>query len=666
MTLLEATAGQELARELDARRSELAGALTDLHYERRPALVERYGAIGRERCLQDAAYHLSYLAEALAAGAPDLFADYVAWAKVMLEGRGIPASDLLFNLETLRDVLRRELPAGQADLAAGYVDEGLARLPELPFEPPSVLPEEDDGPLGRLATDYLQALLRGERHVASRLVLEAVGMGVGVKDVYLHVFQRSQHEVGRLWQMNRLSVAQEHYCTAATQLIMSQLYPHIFSPRRNGRVLVAACVEGDLHEIGVRMISDFFAAEGWETFYLGANTPTASLVQILRDRRADVLAVSATMVFHLRAVSNLIAAVRASDVGERVRILVGGYPFNIVSDLWRLVGADAVARNAEESVAVAERLVREREMSLSALSQIGDEQPAAGFEDVALRLGDEEERDNRHYDELSRLNNDLATTQRELAKSNVELGVLNRQKNEFLGVASHDLRNPLEVILTYSQFLLDEAAESLRPEHLEFVRTIRSSSEFMLRLVEDLLDVTRIESGTLELDLAAVDLCEMVERNVALNRVLAAKKGTRIELRCDVPDMAPLVLDEAKIEQVLNNLIGNAVKYSPPGSTVEVRIEDGPEAAVISVRDQGEGLTPEEVAKLFRPFQRGRARSTAGEKSTGLGLAIVKRIVEGHRGEVRVESAEAAAGGGAIFSVFLPKAATPVLAEAGR
>lgn len=361
--ILETTAGQELARELDARRAGLASALTDLHYERRPELAERYGPVGRERCLQDAAYHLSYLAEALAAGAPDLFADYVAWAKVMLEGRGIPASDLSFNLETLRDMLRRELPAERADLAAGYVEMGLERLPQLPSEPPPVAPPPANGGglLGRLATDYLQALLRGERHVASRLVLDAVESGIGVKDVYLHVFQHTQHEIGRLWQMNRLSVAQEHYCTAATQLIMSQLYPYIFSTRRNGRVLVATCVAGDLHEIGVRMVSDFFEIEGWDTFYLGANTPSASLIQTLRDREADVLAVSATMAFHLRALTGLIAAVRASDVGERVRILVGGYPFNIVSDLWRLVGADAVARNAEESVAVAQRLLRTRE-----------------------------------------------------------------------------------------------------------------------------------------------------------------------------------------------------------------------------------------------------------------------------------------------------------------
>lgn len=259
--------------------------------------------------------------------------------------------------------------------------------------------------------------------------------------------------------------------------------------------------------------------------------------------------------------------------------------------------------------------------------------------------------DDRLYDDLSRLNNDLATTQRELAKSNVELDRLNVQKNEFLGIAAHDLRNPLQVILTYSQFLLDEAHD-LDPEHREFVRTIRSSSDFMLRLVDDLLDVARIEAGKLELGLEPVDLGALVERNVALNRVLAESKGTRIELVRE-GEPGEMVLDGPKIEQVLNNLIGNAVKFSPPGSTVEVRLAAGQDGISISIRDQGEGIKPEDLETLFRPFQKGRNQSTAGEKSTGLGLAIVKRIVEGHRGEIRVESAP---GEGTVFHIHLPKA----------
>ena len=269
--------------------------------------------------------------------------------------------------------------------------------------------------------------------------------------------------------------------------------------------------------------------------------------------------------------------------------------------------------------------------------------------EATLRLRARADHDDRLYDDLSRLNNDLATAQRELAKSNAELDRLNIQKNELLGIAAHDLRNPLQVILTYSHFLLEEASD-LAPEHREFVRTIRSSSRFMLRLVDDLLDVARIEAGTLDLDLAPVDLDALVEHNVALNRVLAEPKGIRIELRRE-GRLPELVLDAAKIEQVLNNLIGNAVKFSPPGSTVEVRLAAGEDGVTLSVRDQGDGIKPEELESLFRPFQKGRNRSTAGEKSTGLGLAIVKRIVEGHRGEIRVESAP---GEGSVFHVRLP------------
>ena len=107
-----------------------------------------------------------------------------------------------------------------------------------------------------------------------------------MRDVYLHVFQRSQYEIGRLWQSNQISVAQEHLCTAATQLIMSQLYPFIFGTERRNRRVVAACVGGDLHEIGIRMVADFFEMDGWDTFYLGANVPITDIVQTVIDRRA--------------------------------------------------------------------------------------------------------------------------------------------------------------------------------------------------------------------------------------------------------------------------------------------------------------------------------------------------------------------------------------------
>lgn len=343
-----------ISRAIDDRRNTLAQMITERQFRAYPELEKRYGAIGKEKCLQDAEFHLSYLSEAIAAELPALFADYIGWAKVMLAGRGVPADDLAANLEFIREALHESLPEEMAGPACDYLRSGLEQLPDLPSDLP---PAPDNSPLAQLADNYLQALLRGERNVASRLILDVVKNGTDVKAIYLDVFQRTQHEIGRLWQMNRLSVAQEHYCTAATQLIISQLYPYIFSSGSNGRTMVAACVGGDLHEIGVRMIADFFEMEGWNTFYVGANTPTPSLVQMVNEEKADLLALSATMTFHVRRVAEVIQTVRASEQGKRIKILVGGYPFNLAPDLWRQIGADACAPDALQAVTIGDDLV---------------------------------------------------------------------------------------------------------------------------------------------------------------------------------------------------------------------------------------------------------------------------------------------------------------------
>lgn len=652
-----ASLNTETSRAIDAQRGSLAEEMTARQYQLQPELALRYGEAGRAKCLQDAHFHLAYLAEAIAAGSPALFADYVAWAKVMLESRGIPPADLAVNLGVLRDVLGRELPGETAALAAGFVAAGLERLPELPSDLPSLLPDSE--PLGGLARRYLDSLLAGDRRTASRLVLDAVEGGVDVRDIYLHVFQPAQREVGRLWQVNRLSVAQEHFCTAATQLIMSQLHPRIFAAERNGHGAVVTCVSGDLHEIGVRMVSDFLEMEGWDTFYLGANTPAPAILKALEDRRAGVLAVSATLTSHVRAVADLIAAVRSSPVGERVRILVGGYPFNVEPDLWRQIGADAVAGNAQDAVLTAGKLVGAvrppGRLSLTEeLVRINNEQSntaRAAMKDLALQAREQAQRDNRHYEEMSELNNELATAQRELAKKNAELARLNEQKNQFLGIAAHDLRNPLEVILTYSQFLIEESTGQSTPEHLELVQAIRSSSEFMLHLVENLLDVAKIESGHLELERSWVDLGGLVERSVNLNRQLAGRRGIEIRLAC--PEGLPRMwIDAAQIEQVLNNLIGNAIKFSPRDSLIEVQVAEREDGVELAVCDNGPGIPADELNKLFRPFGRTRVRPNDGGKSTGLGLAIVKKVVEGHGGEIRVKSEE---GKGTAFYVELPR-----------
>jgi methanogenic corrinoid protein MtbC1 len=337
-------------------RNALAQESVGRVYEANPGL-ERYGPEGREHCLSDMVYHLSYLSEALAANNSAMFAHYAAWAKVMLEKRGIPAADLMLNLEALDFVLGRSAPQAVSDLTHAYLRAGIDAVTRCPLQDVSAIP--DEGRNSGLARSYLDVLLRQERRQAARLVLDAVDSGVSIKEIYLDVLERTQQEIGRLWQANKISVAQEHYCSAVTQVLMSQLYPRILSGLRGGRKVIVSAIQGDLHEIGARMVADFFDMEGWESVYLGANTPMADLITMVRKEPQALLALSVTMTPHLTAMRRTIAAVRSEQQCAKARILVGGYVFNLVSDLWRTLGADGYAANAEQAVIVAARMVQE-------------------------------------------------------------------------------------------------------------------------------------------------------------------------------------------------------------------------------------------------------------------------------------------------------------------
>jgi two-component system, OmpR family, sensor kinase len=254
------------------------------------------------------------------------------------------------------------------------------------------------------------------------------------------------------------------------------------------------------------------------------------------------------------------------------------------------------------------------------------------------------------YDELSRLNNELVTAQRELTKRNVELERLNEIKNRFIGIAAHDLRNPLQVIEGYSQMLVDGQLGRVSPGQEKVISVIRKNSDYMLKLVTDLLHISKVEAGKLHLELREIDLPALLETNVEFNRLLAGQKQIEIMLSRE-EDIPTLRLDAPKIEQVLNNLIGNAIKFSYPKTTVEVRAVRRERDVVVDVRDEGQGIPAGELDRLFIPFESLSVKSTGGEPSTGLGLAIAKRIVEGHGGEMRVRSEE---GVGSTFSFSLP------------
>lgn len=226
----------------------------------------------------------------------------------------------------------------------------------------------------------------------------------------------------------------------------------------------------------------------------------------------------------------------------------------------------------------------------------------------------------------------------------------NAAKNRFLGMAAHDLRNPLASIRGLAEFLQEPMLGELNKEQLDLVQTIRSTSHQMLGMVNELLDVATIESGELKLRREPTSLGELVEKAVHLMAMEASRKSTRLDL-LPFPALPMLPLDSAKIRQVVDNLLSNAVKYSPPGSTITIELSLSEKGVSLAVRDQGPGIPEGEREKLFKDFGRLSVIPTGGETSTGLGLAICRNIVDAHNGTIAAENLPQ---GGCKFIVILP------------
>jgi signal transduction histidine kinase len=252
---------------------------------------------------------------------------------------------------------------------------------------------------------------------------------------------------------------------------------------------------------------------------------------------------------------------------------------------------------------------------------------------------------------INRLNRELAEAQHELMKESLEVKRIGHENMDLLGIAAHDLRHPIGAILIYSELLAEEADSILNSEQKELLNSIHSLSEFMLRLLRDTLDISAAQSGRVSLFAEPSNIFEILEQCVSLSRPLATRKQMQLSLRQD--EEIPIVtVDALKITQVFNNLIENAIKHCQNGTKIEVGISLEGDSVLVSVRDDGPGIPPDELKDLFTPFHRTRAQALSAEPGTGLGLAIAKRIVEYHEGgRIWVESE---VGTGTTFYVSLP------------
>ena len=239
---------------------------------------------------------------------------------------------------------------------------------------------------------------------------------------------------------------------------------------------------------------------------------------------------------------------------------------------------------------------------------------------------------------------------REIEDKGRQLEVADRHKSEFLANMSHELRTPLNAIIGFSEVLVERMFGEMNEKQTEYMEDILSSGRHLLSLINDILDLSKVEAGRMELELSKFDLPLAVENALTLMRERASRRGINLDLTAD-ERLGDFIGDERKIKQILLNLLSNAVKFTPEGGRIGLRAMVADGSVEISVSDTGVGIAPEDQQKIFEEFQQARHGSLAEGEGTGLGLTLTKKFVELHGGKIWVESEP---GKGATFTFTLP------------
>jgi signal transduction histidine kinase len=229
-----------------------------------------------------------------------------------------------------------------------------------------------------------------------------------------------------------------------------------------------------------------------------------------------------------------------------------------------------------------------------------------------------------------------------------------RHKSEFLANMSHELRTPLNSIMGFSEVLKGETVGPLTPKQARYLGHIHQSGKHLLQLINDILDLSKVEAGKFVLEPQALPVATTLEDILVIARGLAHQKAQSIELEIE-PDLPPLQADPVRFKQILFNLLSNAVKFTPEQGQITLvarRASAGGELLELRVTDTGIGIKAEDLPRLFQEFVQLEAAATKRYEGTGLGLALTKRLVELHGGRIRAESA--GEGRGSTFTVVLP------------
>lgn len=307
--------------------------------------------------IDDLEVRVLHLAESVGVDRPVLLEHSVGWYKVAFHHRGVAAEYLPASLQAIDRALAAELPPDAAARCRRHLAQALAHCQRAPAELPSELSRAL--PLGEQAMRFLLAILERRAEDAVQLVRTLLAQGTTVEAIHDHVLTPVQREVGRMWLMGEIPIADEHYGSNVVDRVLWLLHERVPQPPADAPVVLALGVGGNLHSIGLRLVAQRLQLGGFHVQQLGANMPADDLAWALADRRVDLVALSATLVLHVHAAASTVAHLRLAQqqVARPTPILVGGEPFRIVPDLHSLIGADAAAHDAASAVAAARRLV---------------------------------------------------------------------------------------------------------------------------------------------------------------------------------------------------------------------------------------------------------------------------------------------------------------------